>query len=86
MSHLALLVGGGVLLFILFFVMVSGKKEGFRPPGPACTPASFVAGGADNNTKCTKTCKTAKSADGSEICNGGYYNATDDICECFMKN
>ncbi len=87
MSHLMLLIGVGVLLFILFFVMVTGNKEGFeRPPGPECSPAKISAKGGTSNSECTFRCiANAKPPDETKKCNGGYYNAKDEICECFMK-
>jgi hypothetical protein len=87
MSHLALLFGG-VLLFILFFVMVTGKKEGFqRPPGPACNPAKVSVKGENSNSECTDICasKAKSAADETQACNGGYYRPTTVSCECFMK-
>lgn len=81
MSHLALLFGG-VLLFILFFVMVTGKKEGFRPPGPACDPAEMTGSGFNSHSECTSLCKMTALSGG---CNRGYYNATTGKCECFVS-
>ncbi len=76
MSHLMLLVGG-LLLFILFFVMVTGKKEGFRPPGPPCinVSSSFET---ENESQCSFQCLYT-SATGRCL---GYYNQG--MCECYL--
>jgi hypothetical protein len=62
--------------------MVTGKKEGFRrPPGPSCDVASMAAvNGVNTNAGCHSLCQLLDRG-----CTGGYYNATDDMCECFMK-